>query len=197
MNNSLVRAIYTDGSGNVGVCGYAAVVRFADSTTIELGGYEPDSTNLRAELLGVITALEYLRANPQPLKAPIFSDSKYAIDGLNEQWVSIWQQRSWLTIKGKPVVNRDLWERLEALRSVPATFHHLRGHTDAAGKKGRDALAQNRACFGEDTPLHNAGNQAADRAADGFRLNWATLKPDEQTDITAKAVSYVKNSLPD
>ncbi len=197
MTHSLVRAIYTDGSGNLGLCGYAAVVRFADSTTIELGGSESDSTNLRAELLGVITALEYLQTNPQPLEAPIFSDSKYAIDGLNEHRVSIWQQRSWLTPKGNPVANRDLWERLEALRSVPATFHHLRGHSDAAGKKGRVALAKNRACFGEETHLHNAGNQAADHAADGFRLNWAALKPGEQTDIKAKAVSYVRNFLPD
>ncbi len=196
VTNSLVRAIYTDGSGNLGLCGYAAVVRFADSTTIELGGYEPDSTNLRVELLGIITALDYLQINPQPLKTPIFSDSQYAIDGLNKQWVSSWQQRSWLTIKGKPVANRDLWERLEASRSVPATFHHLRGHSDATGKKGRDALAKNRARFGEETHLHNAGNQAADRAADRFRLNGAALKSGDGIDIK-EAVSYVKNFLPD
>ncbi len=197
MNYSLVRAIYTDGSGNLGLCGYAAIVRLADGTTIELGGCELDSTNLRAELLGMITALKYLQDHPQPLKTPIFSDSKYTIDGLNEQWVSIWQQRNWLTIKGKPVVNQDLWERLEALRLIPATFHHLRGHSDAAGKKGRDALAKNRACFGEETASHNAGNQAADRAADRFRLSWAASKLNDGTDIKANAVSYVRNLLPD
>ncbi len=170
----IVQAIYTDGSGNLDICGYAAVVRFADGSTIDLGGYEPNSTNHRAELLALIVALAYLRDCPQPTPVPIFSDSQYAVDGLNEHWVAKWQQRNWLNRKGKPVVNRDLWEKLETLRSVLATFHHLRGHTDALGKKGRDALAKNLSRFGADTELHNQGNLAADKAADRFRLQAMT-----------------------
>ena len=165
----VVRAIYTDGSGNLGRCGYAAVITFTDGKTINLGGSEPNSTNHRAELLGLILALEYLSDNPEATPIPIFSDSKYAVDGLNEHWVATWQQRKWFNIKGRPVKNQDLWERLEALRQVPATFHHLRGHTDALGKKGKDALAKNLFHFGADTELHNQGNLAADRVADGFR----------------------------
>jgi ribonuclease HI len=171
MINPPIQAIYTDGSGNLGLCGYAAVVRFIDGSTLDFGGCEPNSTNHRAELLGSIVALEYLRASPQPNQVPIFSDSQYVVDGLNEDWVANWRQHNWFNSKGKPVGNRDLWECLETLRcSVPATFHHLRGHTDALGKKGREALAKNRARFGVDTELHNQGNLAADRAADRFRL---------------------------
>jgi ribonuclease HI len=165
-----IQAIYTDGSGNLDICGYAAVVRFADGQMRDIGGYEPNSTNHRAELLALIVALEYLRDWSQTTPVPIFSDSQYAVDGLNEHWVAKWQQRNWLNSKGKPVINRDLWEHLETLRPVPATFHHLRGHTDALGKKGREALAKNLARFGADTELHNQGNLAADRAADRFRL---------------------------
>ena len=168
--NSPIRSIYTDGSGNLGLCGYAAVVQCEDGSSIELGGCEAISTNHRAELLGLIIALEYLRANPQSLPVSIFSDSQYAVDGLNEHWVATWQQNNWFNTKGKPVVNQDLWEQLEALRTVPATFYHLRGHTDALGKKGKDALAKNRLRFGADTELHNRGNLAADKAADRFRL---------------------------
>jgi ribonuclease HI len=171
MINLPIQAIYTDGSGNLGLCGYAAVVRFIDGSTLDFGGCEPNSTNHRAELLGFIVALEYLRANPQPTQVSIFSDSQYVIDGLNEDWVANWRQHNWFNTKGKPVGNRDLWEYLETLScSVPATFHHLRGHTDALGKKGREALAKNRSRFGVDTELHNQGNLAADRAADQFRL---------------------------
>jgi ribonuclease HI len=173
-SNSQIRSIYTDGSGDRDLCGYAAVVCFEDGNSIDLGGCEANSTNHRAELLGLIVALEYLSDNPQPLPVPIFSDSQYAVDGLNEHWVAIWQQRNWLNKKGKSVVNRDLWEQLEALRSIPATFHHLRGHTDALGKKGKDALAKNRLRFGADTELHNQGNLAADKAADRFRLGAVT-----------------------
>ncbi len=170
----MIQAIYTDGSGNLDLCGYAAVVRFADGTTIDLGGCEPKSTNHRAELLALIVALAYLRDYPQGTPVPIFSDSQYAVDGLNQHWVAKWQQHNWHNSKGKPVVNRDLWEQLETLRFVPATFHHLRGHTDAPGKKGRLALAKNLLRFGADTELHNQGNLAADRAADRFRLQAAT-----------------------
>ena len=167
---NVIKAIYTDGSGNLDVCGYAAVVKFEDGSSIELGGYEPNSTNHRAELLALIVALEYLRDHPQPTKIPIFSDSQYAVDGLNEHWVDKWRKHNWLNAKGKPVINQDIWEQLDSLRLVPATFYHLRGHTDALGKKGREAQAKNLARFGADTELHNQGNLAADRAADRFRL---------------------------
>ena len=172
---TVVRGIYTDGSGNLGRCGYAAVITFIDGKTIELGGAEPNSTNHRAELWGLILALEYLKDNPQPTPTPIFSDSQYAVDGLNEHWVANWKQRNWYNIKGRPVKNQDLWERLEALRSIPATFHHLRGHTDALGKKGKDALAKNLSRFGADTEVHNQGNLAADKVADAFRLGSGEL----------------------
>jgi ribonuclease HI len=192
-----IQAIYTDGSGNLDRCGYAAVIRFTDGWMLDLGGYEQNSTNHRAELLGLIVALEYLRANPQTDSIPIFSDSQYAVDGLNEHWVANWQQRHWLNSKSKPVVNRDLWEQLETLRSVSATFHHLRGHTDALGKKGREALAKNLTRFGADTELHNQGNLAADRAADRFRLGLATPTHQlAQLDINLQPVRLPINPLP-
>jgi ribonuclease HI len=169
-----IRSIYTDGSGDRDLCGYAAVVYFVDGESIDLGGCEANSTNHRAELLGLIVALEYLSAHPQSIPIPIFSDSQYAVDGLNEHWVANWHQNNWTNSKGKPVLNRDLWELLEALRFVPATFYHLRGHTDAFGKKGKDALAKNRSRFGADSILHDRGNLAADRAAERFRLGLAT-----------------------
>jgi ribonuclease HI len=194
-----IQAIYTDGSGNLDRCGYAAVVRFADGRTIDLGGYEPNSTNHRAELLALIVALEYLQANPQPDPIPIFTDSQSAVDGLNQHWVATWQQRHWLNRRGKPVIDRDLWEQLENLRSVPATFHHLRGHTDALGKKGREAIAKNLARFGADTELHNQGNLAADRAADRFRLGLITSTHPQSLPFEPKSSSVLLtiNPLPD
>jgi ribonuclease HI len=194
----VIQAIYTDGSGNLDLCGYAAVVRFMNGSSIDIGGCEPNSTNHRAELLALIVALDYLSNHPQLTPVPIFSDSQYAIDGLNEHWVAKWQQRHWLNSKGKPVINRDLWEQLETLRSVPANFHHLRGHTDALGKKGREALAKNLARFGADTELHNQGNRAADRAADRFRLGLATPTHQlAQPDIHSQPVRLPINPLPD
>jgi ribonuclease HI len=199
MVNHPIQAIYTDGSGNLGWCGYAAVVRFIDGTTIDFGGCEANSTNHRAELLGLIVALEYLRDCPQPTSVPIFSDSQSAVDGLNEDWVANWQQHNWFNSKGKPVGNRDLWEWLETLRcSVPATFYHLRGHTDARGKKGRDALAKNRSRFGADTELHNQGNLAADKAADRFRLGKAAPTHQwGQVDNKPQPARFIINPLPE
>jgi ribonuclease HI len=193
-----IRSIYTDGSGDRDLCGYAAVVYFVDGESIDLGGCEADSTNHRAELLGLIVALEYVSTHPQSSSVPIFSDSQYAVDGLNEHWVATWQQNNWTNNKGKSVRNRDLWELLETLRFVPATFYHLRGHTDAFGKKGKDALAKNRSRFGADSEFHDRGNLAADRAAERFRLG--ILAPTHQIDrrsIVATDFSVTIAPLPD
>ncbi len=196
--NSPIRSIYTDGSGDRDLCGYAAVVCFANGESIEFGGCEANSTNHRAELLGLIVALEYLSTHPQSSSVPIFSDSQYAVDGLNEHWVATWQQNNWISNKGKPVRNRDLWELLETLRFMPATFYHLRGHTDAFGKKGKDALAKNRSRFGADSEFHDRGNLAADRAAERFRLGIATPTHQlERQSLLPSDFLVTINSFPD
>ena len=177
-----IQAIYTDGSGGFGpyggrgICGYAAIVWYDKDTMTVLGGTETLSTHQRAELWAIILALNHLRHLKKQFSVsdaiefpivPIFSDSKYVIDALNYNWIAKWQQNGWLNTKGCPVADRDLW--LQLIGPYPATFHHIMGHSDALGKKGRLAQLKNRDRFGLHSDRHNLGNQLANSAAGQFR----------------------------
>ena len=187
----LINAIYTDGSGGYGplggrgICGYAAVVWFSNDTTVTLGGTEADSTHQRAELLAVITALEYLKQHLKQHSASssesssIFSDFKYAIDAINYNWIDKWQHNGWLNTKGNPISDRDLWLQLPG--NHPATFHHIMGHSDALGRKGRLAQIKNYDRYGLESDRHNLGNQMANFAAGQFRRGEISVLGDRQS----------------
>lgn len=188
----LISAIYTDGSGGYapyggrGVCGYAAIVWFSDDTTMTLGGTEARSTHQRAELLALITALKYLQKYSQQnsQQSSIFSDSKYAIDAINHNWINKWNHNGWLNAKGNPINDRDLWLELAAFQANPkvfATFHHIMGHSDALGRKGRLAQIKNRNRYGLESDRHNRGNQMANLAAGQFRRGEVSEMYDRQS----------------
>ena len=181
----LINAIYTDGSGGYGplgergVCGYAAIVWFSDDTTMTLGGTKADSTHQRAELLALITALEYLKQHSKSESSSIFSDFKYAIDAINHNWIDKWQHNGWLNTKGNPINDRDLWLQLRG--NHLATFHHIMGHSDALGRKGRLAQMKNCDRYGLESDRHNLGNQMANFAAGQFRRGEISVPEDRQS----------------
>jgi len=109
--NDLVE-IYTDGAckGNPGPGGWAALLRF-NATEKMLRGAEPATTNNRMELTA---AIEGLAALKRPANVRLTTDSQYLRQGIND-WVPRWKKNGWRTADRKPVKNRDLWERLDAL----------------------------------------------------------------------------------
>ncbi len=104
--------IYTDGGarGNPGPGGYGAVITFGQHRK-ELKGAYDHTTNNRMELMGVISALEMLR---EACVVTVNSDSKYVIDAMVKGWLSGWKKRGWKKSDKKPVLNQDLWRRLDA-----------------------------------------------------------------------------------
>ena len=102
--------IYTDGacSGNPGPGGYGAVLMYGQHKK-ELSGGDPNTTNNRMELMGVITALKALN---RPCQVDLFSDSKYVVDAFNQKWIDGWIKKNWNRGKSGPVKNIDLWKRL-------------------------------------------------------------------------------------
>ena len=76
--------IYTDGacSGNPGPGGWGAILMYGPHKK-EMSGGEPQTTNNRMELTGVISAL---RALKEPCVVELYSDSKYVIDALEKGW---------------------------------------------------------------------------------------------------------------
>lgn len=119
--------IYTDGGarGNPGPGGHGAVVTFGKFRKEVKGAYD-HTTNNRMELMAAISALEILK---EPCKVVLHSDSKYLIDAMTKGWLEGWKKRGWKKSDKKPVLNRDLWERLDAVvKGQEMTWKWVKGH---------------------------------------------------------------------
>ena len=137
--------IFTDGSsrGNPGPGGYAAVLRYVDTRgnvhERELSAGFLMTTNNRMELMGAIAALEALL---KPCDVTLTSDSKYLIDAFNKGWIDSWQKKGWIKADRKPVLNKDLWQRLlKAMESHKVTFVWVEGHAGHPENERCDHLA--------------------------------------------------------
>lgn len=132
--------IFTDGacSGNPGSGGWGAILRYG-SAVKELSGYDPDTTNNRMELTGVIQAL---RALKEPCEVVVTTDSRYVVDGIEKGWAATWKANGWRKSDRKPAQNTDLWDKLLSLLKVHnVKFVWIRGHAGHAENERCDALA--------------------------------------------------------
>jgi len=132
--------IYTDGAcrGNPGPGGWGAVLMHGDKIKKLYGG-EPETTNNRMELTAVIKALECIKGNKWPLE--ITSDSKYVLQGITE-WIEGWKRKGWRNASKKPVMNVDLWQRLDELvQPFEITWHWVKGHSGHPENEMADQLA--------------------------------------------------------
>jgi len=104
--------IFTDGAckGNPGPGGWAALLRYGDQEKL-IKGAEAQTTNNRMELTAAIEGLAALKRSTH---VRLTTDSQYLRQGIND-WLPRWKRNGWRTAARKPVKNRDLWERLDAL----------------------------------------------------------------------------------
>ena len=131
--------LFTDGAckGNPGVGGWGALMRFGE-TEKRLFGAEAETTNNRMELMAVIYALEALT---EPCSVSITTDSKYVLQGMTE-WLANWKRRNWQTAAKKPVLNVDLWKRLDAAAGGhQIEWHWVKGHSGHRENEIADELA--------------------------------------------------------
>lgn len=119
--------VYTDGGarGNPGPGGYGAVLVFGKHAK-ELNGAFKHTTNNRMELMAAISALEALT---EACQVQLHSDSKYVIDALTKGWLKGWKKRGWKKADKSPVLNQDLWQRLETAASPhQMDWRWVKGH---------------------------------------------------------------------
>ena len=70
------------------------------------------------------------------------SDSKYLVDAIQKKWLVNWQKKGWRKADGSPVLNRDLWERLQTqLDRHEVTFLWIKGHAGHPYNERCDRLA--------------------------------------------------------
>ena len=134
--------IYTDGacSGNPGPGGWG-VVMYHGNHSKEFYGGESSTTNNRMEMMAAIKAIEAIKPN---YKGPIvlFTDSTYVLKGITE-WIVGWKKRGWKKSDKKPVINKDLWQRLDALNAArDIRWEWVKGHDGDLGNERADELAR-------------------------------------------------------
>jgi len=135
--------VYTDGacSPNPGLGGWAAILVSPahDNHTREISGAEPDTTNNRMELTGVV---EGLRALTRPCRVRVTTDSQYVSKAFTEGWLENWKRKGWKTKDKKPVKNQDLWRELDRLTGIhQVQWEWVRGHEGHPQNERADRLA--------------------------------------------------------
>ena len=139
--------LYCDGAclGNPGPGGWGYLLRVRTAEGLrekEASGAEAETTNNRMELLAVIRGLEALS---QPCLVDLWSDSQYVVKGI-QSWLKDWKRRGWKKADGKPVLNAELWQALDAqLARHQLEAHWVRGHAGHPENERVDRLANDAA----------------------------------------------------
>ena len=132
-----------DGSSlsNPGPAGWAWYV---DDGCWACGGW-PSATNNRGELTALLALLRATAAAGragEPLR--VLADSQYVINSVSK-WMPGWKRRGWRKGDGKPVLNADLMQALDAAMTGRAiSFQWVKGHAghplnEAADDRARAA----------------------------------------------------------
>lgn len=131
--------VFTDGAcrGNPGPGGWGVLLRYK-GVEKELFGGERETTNNRMELMAAIEGLQALK---RPSQVVITTDSQYVRKGITE-WIANWKRRDWRTADKKPVKNKDLWQKLDALsQQHQIEWRWVKGHSGHRENEIADQLA--------------------------------------------------------
>lgn len=136
--------VYTDGSclrNPNGPGGWAAVITDVRTGKVtELSDGEHSTTNNRMELSAAIAGLSAIE---QPSQIALYTDSQYLRRAFVNRWLVNWKRRGWKKADGNPVLNQDLWMRLDALYSRhQVQFHWVKGHVGIEQNERCDQLAK-------------------------------------------------------
>jgi len=145
--------LFTDGgtSPNPGAGACAWLICDAAGRTSEGALFFPETTNNRMELMAVIEGLACISTGE---RVAIHTDSQYVQKGIT-LWIQKWKKNSWKTSSKTDVLNRDLWERLDALASLyHITWNWVRGHSGYTENERCDALVQEARTNKKNIPYH-------------------------------------------
>ncbi len=141
--------IYTDGScthNPGGNGGWAFIVILDNKQIFQSGGNIENTTNNRMEMMAAIDALELFKRDYYPIyNCKIYTDSKYLKNGITS-WIVKWKKNGWKTFKKEPVLNQDLWVKLDLLnQQLNPIWDWVKGHYDNKWNLLVDELANQKA----------------------------------------------------
>jgi ribonuclease HI len=138
--------IYTDGGcqPNPGPGGYGVVLlhdrKEKGVHRRELSGGFRFTTNNRMELMAAIVGLRALR---KACNVTLYSDSAYLVSQMVGRVPERWAKNGWKGSNKRPVLNRDLWEKLVAAAAKHRVrFVTVRGHAGNIENERCDRLAR-------------------------------------------------------
>lgn len=72
----------------------------------------------------------------------VYADSQYVKNGITS-WITNWKKNGWRTAAKKPVLNQDLWQKLDALNSsLNVSWNWVKGHAGIEYNEVCDQLCQ-------------------------------------------------------
>ena len=156
MNSTQEIIAAADGSalGNPGPAGWAWYI---DNDHWASGGWTHGTNNM-GELKAVLDLFEATASRPEA-KLRVYCDSQYVINSLTK-WMPGWKKKGWKKSNGKPVLNRDLMEALDAaLAGRDYEFIWVKGHAGHALNEKADSLANGAARAYQEgrEPAHGPG----------------------------------------
>jgi ribonuclease HI len=134
--------IYTDGSslGNPGPGGYGAVLISGKHRKELSAGYRK-TTNNRMEMMGVIAGLNAVKK--AEYKIILHTDSQLIFNTMTKGWLESWVKKGWKKADKKPVLNRDLWEKIIELTSkLNVEWKWVKAHVGIEENERCDELAK-------------------------------------------------------
>ncbi len=148
--NGRVIVAAADGSSlsNPGPAGWAWYI---DDDRWAAGGW-PHGTNNMGELMAVLDLLRQTAGADEPLL--VLCDSQYVINSVTK-WLPSWKRRGWRKADGRPVLNLELLQGLDAaLAGRKVSFEWVKGHAghdlnEAADERARAAAT----AFQRGTPV--------------------------------------------
>ncbi len=156
MNSTQEIIAAADGSalGNPGPAGWAWYI---DDDHWASGGWTHGTNNM-GELKAVLDLFEATASRPEA-KLRVYCDSQYVINSLTK-WMPGWKKKGWKKSDGKPVLNRDLLEALDAaLAGRDYEFIWVKGHAGHELNEKADSLANGAARAYQEgrEPAHGPG----------------------------------------
>jgi len=127
--------VFTDGScikaKNNNLCGYGIHYPNGEFPDIGKKFIKTPLTNQRTELYAIYKSIKTIHKYDVNLDIKIYTDSEYSIKSLTI-WINNWKKNNWIASTGKPVMNRDIIEKIDKLISKhngKIKFQHVRSHT--------------------------------------------------------------------
>jgi ribonuclease HI len=122
--------------------GWGYVIELASGRRLQGSGAEADTTNNRQELRAAIEALHALAPLAHTGPVELATDSRYVLHGLT-RWLAGWKRNGWRTAEGGAVLNRDLWEQIEAAAAAAPWVQlvWVKGHNGHPLNEAADKLA--------------------------------------------------------